>query len=100
MNRNLLPVENDLAVRLETLFERYPALHGFTVKDYVPQPGEHHAMDEGMLAVADVSVFPMAGAAEQETICNDIAQTLTDFLSERPGAHVLLRGRTIARVLH
>jgi hypothetical protein len=97
MSHDLLPIEDDLAVRLETLFERHPALYGFTIQDCA---GEADCADQGLLSVEDVSLFPAPGKRQRETICSEIAQTLIDFLSERPAGHELLRGRTVARVLH
>ena len=86
----LPPVEEDLAVRMEALFERCPALHGFTVQDCSAPPE---------LVVTDLGIFPLCGAAQREEICNEIADALLDFLAEQPAAKDVLRGRTIVRVL-
>lgn len=92
-----MPMEDDLAVRLEGLFARCPALHGFTVQDCAIEAPDD---EEGVVVVANLSLFPAVGAEQRETICDDIAQTLIDFLAEQPAAQDLLRGRTIVRTLH
>ena len=45
LNADLPPIEEDLAVRVDTIFERCPALHGFTVQDSSALPEQvvaHH----------------------------------------------------------
>jgi len=52
LDAGLPPIEEDLAVRMEALFERCPALYGFTVQDC-------SAPDE--LTLADLGIFADAG---------------------------------------
>jgi hypothetical protein len=40
LNADIPPLEEDLAVRLETIFDRCPQLHGFTVQDSSALPEE------------------------------------------------------------
>lgn len=101
-NGGLPPVEADLALRMRLLFERCPALHGFTVQDCRAPHEELQSLQslERELVMVDLSIFPLFGAAQVEAIYNDIAETLLDFLAERPEARELVCGRTIVRVLH
>lgn len=87
----LPPIEEDLAVRMEALFQRCPALYGFTVQDCSAPPE---------LVVTDLGIFPLLGTTQCDEIYDEIAAALLDFVSERPAAKDVLRGRTIVRVLH
>lgn len=89
MDRDYVTMADELARGLEALFERCPALCGFTIQDFEP-----------MLIVDDLSIFPPVGAEQRETIGNEIAQTLIALVTDRPAAQDVLRGRTIARALH
>lgn len=91
-------VERRLAERLEALFERCPALHGFTVQDCPLQCGARDS--EELLSVGDISVYPLLGRDQSDAIYEEIARTLMDLLSEHPRARELLHGRTIARTVH
>ncbi|HYG53712.1 MAG TPA: hypothetical protein VD965_00315 [Burkholderiales bacterium] len=85
---------------IESLFARYPALSGFSVRsaadvpDNCPRSGE---CDE--LFVADIGVAPAQTSEHYGEIFHEITSTLSEILSE-PGAEDLLRGRTFARTLH
>ncbi len=87
----LRTIEQDLAVSMAELFERYPTLYGFTVQDCAAPPE---------LMVTDLGIFPPLGTTQCEEIYDEIAAALLDFMSERPAAKDVLRGRTIVRVLH
>lgn len=79
----------DLAVQLESLFMRCPALAGFAVR----------AEDDELL-LTDVGISPQFGAEQHDEILERIATALSELLDERPEAAELLRGRTFTRTLH
>jgi hypothetical protein len=101
LNADLPPIEEDLAVRVDTIFDRCPALHGFTVQDSSALPEELRSLAlERELVVTDIGVFPFLNTDQCEQIYNEIAVALLDFMFERPSAKDVLRGRTFARTLH
>ncbi len=101
LNADLPPIEEDLAARMDVIFERCPALHGFSVQDCTALPEEFRALAlERELVVTDIGVFPTLNTEQCEQIYNEIAVALLDFMFERPAAKDLLRGRTFARTLH
>lgn len=101
LGTDLLPIEEDLAARVEIIFERCPALHGFTVQDCAALPEELRSLAlERELVVSDIGVYPCLNAEQCEHIYNEIAVALLDFMFERPSAKEVLRGRTFVRVLH
>jgi len=101
LNAGLPPIEEDLAARVDTIFERCPALYGFTVQDCSALPEELRSLAlERELVVTDIGVYPCLNADQCERIYNEIAVALLDFMFERPAAKDLLRGRTFARTLH
>ena len=101
LNTDLPAIEDDLAARLESIFDRCPQLHGFTVQDSSALPEELRSLAlERELVVTDIGVFPFINAEQCEVIYNEIAVALLDFLYERPAAKDALRGRTFVRTLH
>ena len=101
LNADLPPVEEDLAARLDTIFERCPQLHGFTVQDSSALPEELRSLAlEKELVVTHIGVYPFINAEQCEAIYNEIAVALLDFMYERPSAKDVLRGRTFVRNLH
>ena len=101
LNADLGPIEEDLATRIGTIFERCPQLFGFTVQDSSSLPEELRAIAlERELVVSDIGVYPYLNADQCEQIYNEIAVALLDFMFERPAAKDVLRGRTFARTLH
>jgi hypothetical protein len=101
LNAELPPLEEDLAARMEIIFERCPALHGFTVQDCSALPEEFRSLAlERELVVTDIGVYPNLNTEQCEQIYNEIAVALLDFMFERPSAKDVLRGRTFARTLH
>ena len=91
---------SQLIDEIESLFLRYPALSGFSVRsasdvpDNCPRTG-----DEDELFVADIGVAPAQTSEHYGEIFQEITSTLSEILSH-PGAEDLLRGRTFARTLH
>ena len=101
LNAELPALEDDLAARLDVIFERCPQLHGFTVQDSSALPEELRSLAlEKELVVTDIGVYPFINAEQCEAIYNEIAVALLDFMFERPSAKDVLRGRTFVRTLH
>ena len=101
LNPDLPPLDEDLAARVDTIFERCPTLHGFTVQDSSALPEELRSLAlEKELVVTDIGVYPFINAEQCEAIYNEIAVALLDFMYERPAAKEALRGRTFVRTLH
>ena len=101
LNADLTPIEEDLAARVDTIFERCPSLYGFTVQDCSALPEELRSLAlERELVVSDIGVYPYLNADQCEQIYNEIAVALLDFMFERPSAKQILRGRTVVRTLH
>lgn len=101
LDAELPPLEEDLAARLDIIFERCPALYGFTVQDCAALPEELRQLAlERELVVTDIGVYPCLNADQCEQIYNEIAVALLDFMFERPSAKDVLRGRTFVRTLH
>ena len=101
LTAELPPLEDDLAARLDVIFERCPQLHGFTVQDSSALPEELRSIAlERELVVSDIGVYPYLNADQCEQIYNEIAVALLDFMFERPSAKDVLRGRTFVRTLH
>ncbi len=96
----LLKIEDDLAARMAALFRRCPALQGFAVRDWPGLPEELLGLAvERKLPVGDLGVFPLLGAVQFEEIYDEIAAALLGLLAAQPAAMLVLRGRTIARVV-
>jgi hypothetical protein len=86
---------------IESLFQRYPALWGFSVRglDDIPDNCSRTG-DNSELFVADVGISPSITSEQYGEIFEEIASTLSDLVAEQPEATELLRGRTFARTLH
>lgn len=86
---------------IESLFQRYPALAGFSVRGQHDIPDScSRSGDEGELFVSDIGVLPSLTHDQYGEIFQDIATTLSELLAEHPDATDLLCGRTFARTLH
>ena len=84
-----MKTERNLQQQLQSLFERYPDLCGFSVREEAQE-----------LFVSDIGISPRLSAKQYGEIYQDIAQTLGELLEEEPQAGEWLRGRTFARTLH
>ena len=94
-------MSDDLSTRIEALFERCPALCGFSVRDPADLPDNCTRSDTGGdLFVTDIGISPRLGADQYGEIFNEIFATLTELLAEEPEAGEKLRNRTFARTLH
>jgi hypothetical protein len=79
----LMQEVNDM---MSTLFQRYPALCGFSVKED--------------LSFSNVACHPALVGDEAQILCEEISAALSELVEERPEAAELLRGRTLARIFH
>jgi hypothetical protein len=79
--------EADLALRVDALFRRCPALCGFSVQGGEPD-------------LLDLTCYPTPDPAWAEVILGEVSQMLIELADEQPEAAVLLRGRTFARAFH
>jgi hypothetical protein len=94
-------ITDDLSSRIEDLFNRCPALCGFSVRDPADLPDSCTRSSEGSdLFVTDIGISPRLGADQYGEIFNEIFSTLSELLAEEPEAGERLRGRTFARTLH
>jgi hypothetical protein len=101
INPHLAPIEEDLALRIDVIFERCPQLHGFSIRDRGGLGAENRAAAlECNLYITDVGIHPELGEAQRDLIYDEIAVALLDFMFARPEAAGLLRGRTFARARH
>ena len=80
------PLLQEVQDAVNTLFQRYPTLCGFLVKDD--------------LSFSNVACHPALDSADAEVLCEEISATLHELLEEQPEAAELLRGRTVARTFH
>jgi hypothetical protein len=95
------PMKKPVPAPIESLFSRYPALSGFSVRglDDIPDNCARSG-DDGELFVSDIGISPSLTNEQYGEIFQEIATTLSDLLAEQPDATELLRGRTFARTLH
>ena len=96
------PMKKPVPASIVSLFQRYPALAGFSVRGLNDIPDNcSRSGDEGELFVSDIGVLPsFAGGDQYGEIFQEIAATLADLLAEHPEATELICGRTFARTLH
>jgi hypothetical protein len=80
------PLVQEVNDVVSTLFQRYPALCGFSLKED--------------LSFSHIACHPALMGEEAEILCEDISATLNELLEARPEAADLLRGRTLARMFH
>jgi len=71
---------------LNTLFQRNPALCGFSV--------------QRDLSFSEVACHPALCGEDERELIDDISGVLSELLEEQPDAAELLRGRTLARRVH
>ena len=83
-------LEADINAVASTLFQRWPLLIGFSVRDGGKDDELH----------MDISMYPEPGHEERSALLGEIAQALQELMDETPGAGPLLRARTFARTRH
>jgi hypothetical protein len=93
-------LEQDLAVRVEAIFDRCPALQGFSIQDAAGLPQHLQAAALEGLVVTDIGIYPELEPALTERVYDEIAVALLDFICARPDARTVLHGRTFVRNLH
>lgn len=94
-------LESDLAARMEHLFQRCPALYGFSVQTSSSVTRERVVVDlREDLHLADVVLHEPLNGEQAATLVGEISEALLELVDERPEATALLRGRTFARTLH
>ena len=97
----MMHMGDEFSTRIEALFDRCPALCGFSVRDPADIPDSCTRSDAGGdLFVTDIGISPRLGAEQYGEIFNEIFATLSELLAKAPEAGELLRGRTFARTLH
>jgi hypothetical protein len=79
--------EAALAARVAVLFERCPALCGFSVQQGEPD-------------LLDLTCYPTPDRERAELIFGEVSGMLFELVDEQPEAAQLLRGRTFARIFH
>jgi hypothetical protein len=94
-------VTETLPQRIETLFARYPALCGFSVRGVHDVPDNcSRSGDDTELFVGDIGISPAVSAEQYSEIYGEVLAALSELLSEEPEVGEALRGRTFARLLH
>ena len=93
-------LEQDLAVRVDAIFDRCPALQGFSIQDAAALPKHLRAAALEGLVVTDIGIYPELEPAVTERVYDEIAVALLDFICARPDARTVLHGRTFVRYLH
>jgi hypothetical protein len=94
-------MESALPEPIESLFERHPALYGFSVRGVDEMPDSFPRSGAGgELFVGDIGICPALSAEQFGEIFEEIVAAVGAVLCEEPGAGDRLRGRTFARVLH
>lgn len=79
-------LHDDVRQVMQTLFQRHPALCGFSVRED--------------LSFYNVSCHPELPGEETRELCDEISQALRQLLDENPEAVHLIPGRTFARMFH
>jgi len=94
-------LESDLVARMDSLFRRFPMLHGFSVQDRSNVTRERvvQGLRDDLYLADVVAHWPLSGE-QAETLVEEISLALAELVDERPEATALLRGRTFARILH
>jgi hypothetical protein len=86
---------------IDSLFASHPELCGFSVRELAEVPDNcPRSGDAAELFIADVGIGPAFSPEQYGEICQQIALTLSEILSEQPEAREMLCGRTFARTLH
>ena len=97
-----LKMKTALPSSIESLFERYPALCGFSVRglDELPDNCPRSGEEDGEFFVGDIGVSSALNREQLGEMIQQIVVALAELLAEEPAAGESLRGRTFARVLH
>jgi hypothetical protein len=95
-------LEADVAVKIQALFRRCPALCGFSVQDRasLPKDIDLTRIPDADLFVTEIGIFPKLDNEQYGEIYDEITLAISDLLYEQPHACAYLRGRTFARTIH
>ena len=93
-------VEAQLEESILSLFGGFPSLCGFSVQDRPGVPDGGSASLQSGLFLTEIGLYPAPELEVAKMICEEIRETLTQLIDERPEARELLSGRTFARTLH
>lgn len=94
-------LEAALKARVEAIFDRAPALCGFSIGERLVSGAEGaQSAREWELYVATISTYPEGGEEQSARLAGEISGALEDLLNQRPQAADLLPGRTFARAWH
>jgi hypothetical protein len=101
LNAELTPLAEDVATRIQTIFDDCPHLSGFTVQDVaaLPESLRPQGVDDG-LVVTDMAIYPLASRDQCQSIYESLSLALLELLCDRPAAKDYLPGRTFARSVH
>ena len=93
-------LEAALNERIDAIFERVPALCGFSIAERLVCEDVAENSREWELYVCAVAAYPQLGEVQQQDFIGEISGALADLLQQRPQAADLLPGRTFARKWH
>jgi hypothetical protein len=85
---------------IESLFDRHPALCGFSVRSLDEVPDNCPRQEDDELFVGDISISQTMSGEQYGKLFEEIVVTLAELLVEEPEAEAMLCGRTFARALH
>ncbi|HZO03557.1 MAG TPA: hypothetical protein VFB93_20395 [Burkholderiales bacterium] len=89
-----------LPEQIESLFDRHPALCGFSVRSLDELPDNCPRDEDDALFVGDIGISHAMSTEQYGQMFQEIVVTLAQWLAEEPEAEELLSGRTFARALH
>jgi hypothetical protein len=93
-------LEAALSERIEAIFERVPALCGFSIAERLVAESARDDAREWELYVCGVAAYPPLGEGQAQDFIGEISGALADLLQQSPQAADLLPGRTFARKWH
>jgi hypothetical protein len=93
-------LEAALSERIESIFQRAPALCGFSIAERLVSDGDSDEAREWELYVCAVAAYPQPSDGQAQDFIGEISGALADLLKQRPQAADLLPGRTFARKWH
>ena len=86
--------------RIESIFERHPALCGFSVRSLGELPDNCPRAGDDELFVGDIGISQTMSIEQYGEMFREIVVALAEWIAEEPDAQALMSGRTFARVLH
>jgi hypothetical protein len=93
-------LEAALSEHIEAIFERVPALCGFSIAERLVSESAEDQAREWELYVCAVAAYPQLSDGQAQDFIGEISGALADLLKQRPQAADLLPGRTFARKWH